>query len=153
MADRLPLASVDTNVVSAIDRDNEYSAGYLGLLNQFDPALTYFVRGELAAARWNSDRTSRLTLILDQYQELPDPGYRTIDAFILVRSAARSLGIGKALGSDAWILAQTAAMGLPFISHDGNAVRTAARAGLEFHSLNERAIRLIADDQVRLGDI
>ena len=110
MANRPRVASVGTNVVSAIVRDNEYSAGYLELLTDFDPALTFFVRGELAAANWSRRRADRLAEILRQYESLPDPDFRTINAFTVIRSAARSLGIGKALGSDAWILAQTAAL-------------------------------------------
>ena len=152
MANRPRVASVDTNVVSAIVRDNEYSAGYLELLTDFDPALTFFVRGELAAANWSRRRADRLAEILRQYESLPDPDFRTINAFTVIRSAARSLGIGKALGSDAWILAQTAALGIPFISHDGNAIRTAKRAGIECHTLNHRALRLVSEDSARIGE-
>ena len=147
MADPLRLASVDTNVVSSIVRENEYSLGYLDLLTDFDPALTFFVTGELEAASWSRRRADRLAEILRHYEPLPDPDRRTIEAFVVVRAAARSLGIGRALGSDAWILAQTAALGLPFVSHDGSAIRTAERAGLSYFTLNRRALAQIEQDR------
>lgn len=150
MADPLRLASIDTNVVSSIVRENEYSSGYLTLLTDFDPAITFFVRGELEAASWSRRRADRLAEILLRFEPLPDPDRRTIEAFVAVRLAAGSLGLGRALGSDAWILAQTAALGLPFISHDGNAIRTAERAGLAYFTLNRRALAQIEQDRAAL---
>jgi len=150
MADHLRLASVDTNVVSSIVRENEYSPGYLALLTDFDPAVTFFVRGELEAASWSRQRAARLAEILFRFEPLPDPDRRTIEAFVVIRAAARSLGLGRALGSDAWILAQTAALGLPFISHDGSAIRTAERADLDYFTLNRRALAQIEQDRAAL---
>ena len=51
MSDLSPRVSVDTNIVSAIVRENQYSVGYLDLLDEFTAALTFFVRGELSAAQ------------------------------------------------------------------------------------------------------
>lgn len=150
MANLLRLASVDTNVVSSIVRENDYSSGYLILLTEFDPALTFFVMGELEAASWSRRRADRLAEILLRYEPLPNPDHRTLDAFVAVRAAARSLGLGRALGSDSWILAQTAALGLPFISHDGSAIRTAERAGLAYFTLNRRALAQVEQDRAAL---
>lgn len=151
MSDPLLRISVDTNVVSAIVRENEYAAGYLARLDGFAPALSFFVRGELAAASWSPRRAQRLEEILRRYEPLPDPDHQTIEAFVAVRTAATSLGIGKALGSDAWILAQTAALGLPFVSHDRSAIRTAERAGLAYFTLNGRALAQIEQDRAALA--
>jgi predicted nucleic acid-binding protein len=150
MSDSLPWISVDTNVVSAIVRENEYSAPYLDLLDNFTPALTFFVRGELAAARWNRRRQERFDDLLARYRRLPHPDERSLNAFVLVSGAAASLGLGASLGSDLWILAQTVALGLPFMSHDSNAVRTAERIGIEYHTLNKRALARIEQDRAAL---
>ncbi|MYD54894.1 MAG: type II toxin-antitoxin system VapC family toxin [Chloroflexi bacterium] len=147
MSDSLPRISVDTNVVSAIVRENEYGASYLQLLDGFTPALTYFVRGELAAARWNRPRQTRLDALLAEYRYLPDPNERTIEAFVRATAAATSLGFGAAIGTDLWILAQTNALGLPLMSHDSNAIRTAERAGIAYFTLNRRALAQIEQDR------
>lgn len=148
MADSNPWISVDTNVVSAIVRENEYSEPYLRLLQSFTPTLTYFVRGELAAARWSQRRQDRFDSLLAEYRYLPDPGEQTIAAYVEVSSAAASLGFEASLGSDQWILAQTLALGLPFMSHDSNAIRTADRVGLEFYTMNRRALARVEQDRL-----
>lgn len=150
MTDSLPRISVDTNVVSAIVRENDYAAPYLQLLDRFAPTLTYFVRGELAAARWNRRRQERLDALLSEYRYLPYPDEHTIDAYVRVAAAARTLGFEASLGSDLWILAQTAALGLPFSSHDGSAIRTAERAGLAYFTLNRRALAQVEQDRAAL---
>ena len=151
MSDSLPLISVDTNIVSAIVRENEYGAAYFEFLVPYTPALTFFVRGELASATWTGRRADRLAQMFQRLEPLPDPDQRTIDAFISVRSAANSLGLGKSLGSDAWILAQTVALGLPFVSHDSSAIRTAERARVDYFTLNKRAITRVERDRAALG--
>ena len=147
MTDALPWISVDTNVVSAIVRENEYSAPYLHLLDRFTPTLTFFVRGELAAARWNRRRQERFEALLGEYEYLPHPDEQTIDAYVRVSRAAMSLGLSASLGSDLWILAQTVALGLPFMSHDSSAVRTAERADIPYYTLNRRALAQIELDR------
>lgn len=150
MAESLPRISVDTNVVSAIVRENEYSVPYSVLLQSFTPTLTFFVRGELAAARWNQRRQERFDALLSEYRYLPDPDELTIDAYVEVSAAAASLGFEASLGSDLWILAQTFALGLPVMSHDGNAIRTAERVGIEYRTLNSRALDRIEEDRASL---
>ncbi len=150
MADSLQRVSVDTNVVSSIVRDNAYSAPYLRLLQSFAPTLTYFVRGELAAAKWSQRRQERFDALLAEYRYLPDPDEQTIDAYVQVSAAAVSLGFEASLGSDLWILAQTLALGLPFMSHDSNAIRTAERVGIDYRTLNRRALDRIEQDRAAL---
>ena len=147
MSDDLPQVSVDTSVVSGIVRQNTIGNRYLELLEGFDPTLTYFVRGELAAGQWNRERQGRLTELLSRFKPLDTPTDTTIDAFCDMMQAAVGLGISGSMVGDLWILAQTYENGLHFASHDSNAIRTADRADIPFLTLNERALELVRADR------
>ncbi len=147
MSELLPQISVDTNVVSAIVRENQYASEYLSTLRIYDPMLTFFVRGELAAASWNRARQRRLDSLLARFGPLPLPTEETIEAFRDAMDAAVELHFGGSIGADLWIVAQTKEYGLPLLSHDASAIRTADRAGIPFITFNERALDLVRADR------
>ena len=146
-----PAISVDTNVVSAIVRQNAYGLPYSELLREFEPALTYFVQGELTAADWNRQHLFRLESLLGRFTYQRPPGTEIFDAFAHMTRAAKSLGFGESIGTDLWILSQTDALGLPFVSHDAKAIRIAERSGVPYLTLNQRALELVEEDRASLA--
>ena len=141
------LASIDTNVITGIVRGQPQALPYLGTLDRLQPMLTFFVQGELNAGEWSRERQRRLDALLQGFVRLDTPSETTLSGYVAAVKAAQSLGIHRGMGTDLWIIAQTRAEGLAFVSHDSNAVRAAARAGLSVITYNERASTLVAQDQ------
>ena len=140
--------SVDTDVVTFIVREGMYSNEYATLLADYQPSLTLFVRGELAAGQWNRQRQARMRRLLAGFAYLESSPEEIIDGYTQAVAAASSLGIYRSMGTDLWIVGQTIADRLPLVSHDSNSLRTASRAGLTVFTFNERALELMQQDQV-----
>ena len=143
--------SVDANVVIEATIPSSLGRAYLELLGGRQAALTYFVRGELRAGRRSRARAARLAAFVDAAQILEEPDEAMLRHYVGANRKARALGLGRGVGEDLWMIAQTARHDLSFVTHDRNAARVAAAVGLTVYTLLPEIEADYARDRARLA--
>ena len=144
-------ASVDANVVIEVIIPSSLGEAYVDLVGSRQAALTYFVRGELRAGRRSREREVRLTAFVEAARVLPVPDEDLLRYYVDANRIASELGLGRGVGEDLWMIAQTAQHDLPFVSHDRSPARVAYATGLTVYTLLPDIEADYARDAARLA--
>ena len=143
--------SYDTNVVVEMIGLTDLGFRYRALVGSDDAALTYFVQGELRAGRRGRASQARLDAFVDDAEMLPAPTEDLLGHYVDANRMAHTLGLGRGVGEDLWMIAQTARHDLSFVTHDRNAARVAAAVGLTVYTLLPEIEADYARDRARLA--
>ena len=143
--------SYDTNVVVAMIGLTDLGFRYRELVGSDDAALTYFVRGELQAGQRGRAPQARLDAFIDDAEVLPAPTEDLLEHYVFANQTGHKLGLGRGVGEDLWMIAQTAQHELSFVTHDRNAARVAAAIGLTVYTLLPEIEADYARDRARLA--
>lgn len=118
--------SLDTNAFSALVSGSAKRTEFSRVLSGRPFAVTYFVRAEVRAARWEDWQRTRVEALMRACYRLPPPDevalLNYIDAKRMSVDLDLDLGVQR---EDLWMLAQSRAYELTVASDDANALRVA----------------------------
>lgn len=121
-----PTVSLDANVFSLLLGDGPKTTEYSTRLSDWQFAVTYFVRAEVRAARWEDWLRPRVESLMRTCYRLPQPDEVTLLNYIDAKRMSVNLDLDRGVQrEDLWMLAQSQAYELTIASDDANALRVA----------------------------
>lgn len=118
--------SLDTNAFSALVGDSAKRDEFARLLSGRPFAITYFVRAEVRAARWEDWLRPRVESLMRTCYRLPLPDEVALLHYVDAKRMSVDLDLDRGVQrEDLWMLAQSRAYELVIASDDANALRVA----------------------------
>lgn len=121
-----PTVSLDANVFSLLLGDSPKATEYSARFSGWRLAVTYFVRAEVRAARWEDWLRPRVESLMRTCYRLPPPDEVALLNYIDAKRMSADLDLDRGVQrEDLWMLAQSQAYELTIASDDANALRVA----------------------------
>ena len=118
--------SLDTNAFSALVSGSAKRTEFSRVLSGRPFAVTYFVRAEVRAARWEDWQRPRVESLMRTCYRLPPPDEIALLNYIDAKRMSVNLDLDRGVQrEDLWMLAQSQAYELTIASDDANALRVA----------------------------
>ena len=118
--------SLDTNAFSALVSGSAKRTEFSRVLSGRQFAVTYFVRAEVRAARWEDWQRTRVESLMRTCYRLPPPDEVALLNYIDAKRMSADLDLDRGVQrEDLWMLAQSQAYELTVASDDANALRVA----------------------------
>lgn len=118
--------SLDTNAFSALVGDSTKRTEFSRMLSGRPFAVTYFVRAEVRASRWEDWQRPRVESLMRTCYRLPPPDEIALLNYVDAKRMSVDLDLDRGVQrEDLWMLAQSRAYELTIASDDANALRVA----------------------------
>lgn len=120
------IVSLDANAFSALVGDSAKRSGFTRLLSGRSFAVTYFVRAEVRAARWEDYLRPRVESLMRACYRLPPPDEVALLNYVDAKRMSVDLDLDQGVQrEDLWMIAQSRSYELTIVSDDANALRVA----------------------------